>query len=119
MTLDQVRGLAMSLPEATEEPHFHYTSFRIRGKIFATAPPDGEYLHLFVEDERRKIALANHPDSLEELRWGKRICGVRVLLPGAETKVVATLLTEAWLRRAPKRLHPLIECNRSGFSVQH
>lgn len=27
----------MKLPEATEEPHFEKTSFRVKGKIFATA----------------------------------------------------------------------------------
>jgi len=36
------------MPEVTEEPHFAYTSFRVKGKIFATAPPDGEHLHIFV-----------------------------------------------------------------------
>jgi len=35
--LIDARRLAMSLPEVTEEPHFEYTSFRVRGKIFALA----------------------------------------------------------------------------------
>ena len=35
-TLDQLRTLALSLPEVTEEPHFEKTSFRVRKKIFAT-----------------------------------------------------------------------------------
>ena len=47
MKLAEARRHALSLPEATEAPHFHFTSFRVRGKIFATAPPDGEYLHVF------------------------------------------------------------------------
>jgi hypothetical protein len=51
MNLAQVRQFAMSLPEVTEEPHFHYTSFRVRGKIFTTAPPEGEYIHVFVPEE--------------------------------------------------------------------
>jgi hypothetical protein len=44
--LNDVRRIAMSLPEVTEEPHFAYTSFRVKGEIFATAPPDGEQLHI-------------------------------------------------------------------------
>ena len=70
MTLDQARHFAMSLPETTEEPHFHYTSFRVRGRIFATAPPGDEDLHVFVTAEQRDAALAREPDFLEALRWG-------------------------------------------------
>ena len=109
MTLDQVRHLTLSLPETTEEPHFHYTSFRIRGKIFATAPPGGEDLHVFVTGEQRETALAREPDFLSELRWGGQVSGVRVLLPGAKPAVVRTLLTQAWTRKAPKRLLALAE----------
>ena len=39
MTLDDVRSFALSLPETTEAPHHERTSFRVRGKIFATALP--------------------------------------------------------------------------------
>ena len=104
MTLDEVRLLAMSLPETTEEPHFHYTSFRVCGKIFATAPPGGEDLHVFVVDEQRETALMQNPDFLAELRWGKQVSGLRVWLPGAEAVVVRALLRQAWSRRSPKRL---------------
>ena len=36
VTSDTFRKLALSFPEATEEPHFDKTSFRVRKKIFAT-----------------------------------------------------------------------------------
>ncbi|MEO8237708.1 MAG: MmcQ/YjbR family DNA-binding protein [Flavobacterium sp.] len=36
ITIELFRTLAMALPEATEEPHFEKTSFRIKKKIFAT-----------------------------------------------------------------------------------
>ncbi len=104
MTLNQIRQFAASLPETTEEPHFHYTSFRVRGKIFATAPPDGEYLHVFVSEEQRERALIAQPDFLEALHWGRQIKGVRVLLPAAKPQVVEALLGQAWSRKAPKRL---------------
>ena len=104
MTLDQVRRLALSLPEATEEPHFDYTSFRVRGKIFATVPPENEYLHVFVSDKQRGQALAEHPDFLEALVWGGQTRGLRVLLPAARPEAVRVLLAGAWSRKAPKRL---------------
>ena len=104
MILSEICGLAMSLPEVTEEPHFECTSFRVRGRIFATAPPGGEYLHVFVADEEREAALAEAPDFLEPLRWGRPVSGVRVLLHGAKTATVRTLLVQAWSRQAPRRL---------------
>ena len=94
----------MSLPEATEEPHFASTSFRINGKIFATAPPGGEYLHVFVTEEERELALVMEPGFLEKLFWGGKVCGLRVVLPKAKQKVVAELLMRAWSRKAPKKL---------------
>jgi predicted DNA-binding protein (MmcQ/YjbR family) len=36
ITIETLRTLALSYPNATEEPHFEKTSFRINKKIFAT-----------------------------------------------------------------------------------
>jgi predicted DNA-binding protein (MmcQ/YjbR family) len=36
LSTDTLRTLALSFPEATEEPHFEKTSFRVKKKIFAT-----------------------------------------------------------------------------------
>jgi len=36
VSIDTFRELALSFPEATEEPHFEKTSFRVKRKIFAT-----------------------------------------------------------------------------------
>ncbi|MGC2166057.1 MAG: MmcQ/YjbR family DNA-binding protein [Gallionella sp.] len=43
MTLNEARQLALSLPEATEQPHHEPTSFRVRGKIFATIAGDQQH----------------------------------------------------------------------------
>ena len=71
------RAFALSLPAVTEEPHFEMTSFRVRGKIFATAPPGGEYLHVFVDEEEITASVAENPAAFEPLRWGERIRGLR------------------------------------------
>lgn len=36
VSIDFFRKLTLSFPEATEEPHFEKTSFRVKKKIFAT-----------------------------------------------------------------------------------
>ena len=102
--IQDVRRLAMSLPEVTEEPHFEYTSFRVKGRIFATAPPDSEHLHIFVAEEDRELALVKEPDVVEKLWWGGKVRGLRVALRGARAPLVAGLLKKAWLRKAPKAL---------------
>jgi hypothetical protein len=104
--LAQVRKVALALPEATEAPHFDMTSFRVRGKIFATAPPGGTHLHVFVGEEARAQALALHGDVLEKLPWGAKIVGLRVDLARADATLVASLLRQSWAAKAPKSLLP-------------
>jgi hypothetical protein len=104
VNLNDARRIAMSLPEVTEEPHFEYTSFRVKGRIFATAPPDGRHLHIFVADEDLELALLMEPRFIEKLLWGGKVRGLRVVLLRAKIPVVTRLLQKAWLRRAPKAL---------------
>lgn len=104
MTLENVRRIAMSLPEVTEEPHFEYTSFRVKGKIFATAPPNGAHVHIFVAEEDREPVLMTAPDVCEKLFWGGKVRGLRVGLGKAKKPLVAELLKKAWLHKAPKAL---------------
>ena len=99
-----MRKFALSLPEAAELPHFEYASFRVRGKIFATVPPDGLHLHIFVGDEDREPALELHGEFAEKLLWGGKVVGLRVYLEKAEPRAVKALLERAWRRKAPKSL---------------
>lgn len=115
MKASAIRNHALSLPEATEEPHFDFTSFRIRGKIFATMPPEEEHLHVFLGPELRAAALDAWPSFLEELKWGKKVLGLRVSLDLATPAVVKRLLSQAWHDKAPKSLRPKLTASlRSG-----
>jgi hypothetical protein len=99
----EVRRLALALPEATEEPHFHLASFRVKGKIFATVAPDGSYMNVFVDDEQRELMVTVDPKAYESLTWGK-IAYLHVHVAAAKAKDVKTLLRSAWERKAPKKL---------------
>ena len=103
MKIADVRRLALELPEATEEPHFEKTSFRVRGKIFATVAPDGSYMNVFVDDEQREIMVRVDSKAYETLTWGK-IAYLHVHLKNAKARDVGTLLRSAWERKAPKKL---------------
>jgi hypothetical protein len=104
LNLEQVRRFALSLPEASEEPHHHLSSFRVRGKIFATIPPDGESLHIFVDEQQREPMVALEPATFQKLLWGTKVVGLRVVLATARPTMVNELLYSAWRRKAPQRL---------------
>jgi hypothetical protein len=102
----EARRLALSLPEATEQDHHGFPSFRVRGKIFATLPDD-EHLNVMLGAADVTLALAMARQICEEVWWGKRLAGVRVELPAADSKRVGALLRMAWEAKAPRRLvHP-------------
>jgi len=102
VTLAQVRKQALSLPGATEEPHFDKTSFRVAGKIFATAKLAETSVNIFVPEQIREPALAMHPEFLSKVLWGGRVVGLRVELPNADPGVVKELVASAWSARAPR-----------------
>ena len=77
MKLDAVRRYALSLDAVTEEPHHHFSSFRVRGKIFVTMPPGEQFIHVFLAEDDREPALAMYPTFIEKLLWGGKVVGLR------------------------------------------
>jgi hypothetical protein len=104
MKLSEARSYAMSLGEVTEQPHHELSSFRVRGKIFATVPPSGTHLHLFPSEEVREQAFAMYPEFAEKVLWGGKVAGIRVTLAAAQPAVVKSLLLASWRYKAPKSL---------------
>lgn len=102
MKLDALRRFALALPDVTEEPHFDKSSFRVRGKIFVTVPPEGTHIHVFVGEAKREPALALHPESIRKLPWGGRIVGLRIDLATCPAADVKALVRAGWEERAPK-----------------
>lgn len=106
MKLADIRAHALSLEAVTEEPHHAYSSFRVRGKIFVTIPPEETHLHVFVGEEDREQALAMYPAFLEKLFWGSKVMGLRVDLAHATPAVVRALVVKAYETRVRKDAGP-------------
>ena len=102
MQLADVRRMAMALLGTTESPHHRYTSFRVRGRIYATAPLEGGSLHVFLDEEDRDRMVRLQPDGYIKLGWGRKIVGLRVDLDRAKPDDVRELLRVAWKRKLPK-----------------
>ncbi len=96
MKFDDVRKAALALPETTEEPHHHFTSFRVKGKIFITAPPEQEHVHLFVSETEREVALATCTGFTEKLLWGGKVVGIKLTLAKANAAAVKALVSQAY-----------------------
>lgn len=111
MKIDSLRKYALSLEAVTEEPHHHYSSFRVRGKIFVTIPPSEDFIHVFVGEEDRQQALALYPGFIEKLHWGTKAVGLRVALGAAPPTVVRSLVARAYETRVAKDAGP--ETSRS------
>ncbi|MGY1717382.1 hypothetical protein ACI78R_23195 [Geodermatophilus sp. SYSU D01106] len=100
MTEEQVRALALALPEVTEADHHGRPSFRLGTAVLATLWAPGILNVMVGESEAR----AAEGGAVSLLWWGKRLYGVQVDLTAADEALVADLLEEAWTRRAPARL---------------
>jgi hypothetical protein len=101
-----VRRIALSLPETSEAPHHDMTSFRVAGKIFATVPPAGDRVHIFVDEEEIRAYCAEYLAAVEELWWAKNLRGCRVVLAQAQANqaLLREMLTLAWRTKAPTAL---------------
>jgi hypothetical protein len=52
MTADDIRRIALQLPGATEKSHFGKPDFRVRDRVFATLPEDGNVVIKLSRDQQ-------------------------------------------------------------------
>lgn len=118
-TWDDVRRIALALPETSERPAYGNAAWRVRDKLFVwerplrekeiaelgDAAPDGPILGARVEDLVAKEALlADEPDLYFTTAHFDGYPSVLVRLERIGTEDLRELIAEAWLSRAPKRL---------------
>lgn len=109
-SLDDVRRIALSLPETSEADHFGAPSFKVSRKVFAVLREPGR-VTIKLDPEDQYNLMAGHPGVIERVPG----TGVRTGRAGRDgwTLVsygqfdeadVATFLKLAWSDVAPKRL---------------
>ncbi|MEH3154640.1 MAG: hypothetical protein PGN29_04600 [Gordonia paraffinivorans] len=99
---DDVVAHAARLPEVTVGDHHGMDCLRFRASILATRP-DVDTLRIMLTADQIEEADAEFAWCSPVL-WGQKVSAVAVRLADAEPDVVCDMLTDAWRRRAPKRL---------------
>ena len=117
-TWDDVRRIALSLPETSEKLMWGAPSWRVRSKLFVwerplrkgdlealgDGAPPGEILGARVEDLLAKEALIADDPAIFTTPHLDGYPAILVELDKVDTEVLEEIIVEAWLSRAPKRL---------------
>jgi hypothetical protein len=104
-TVDDVRRLALALPEATEQETWDVDiTFRVRGKIFAITGPDATGVSIKASPDDQAALVGSDPGTFQPSAYTGRFGWVTVQLAAVSLPLLDQLLRSAWRRTAPKRL---------------
>ncbi|MFJ3927083.1 MmcQ/YjbR family DNA-binding protein [Streptomyces sp. NPDC090022] len=110
-TADDVREIALSLPDSSEKPAWGMPTFRVGGKIFAALGDDDASIGVKCPKEERAELIGAEPEKFF-IREGHddNYAWLRVRLAALEdTRELRSILVDSWRQAAPKRLaaaHP-------------
>jgi hypothetical protein len=105
-TEDDVRRVALSLPETTEKPWYGSPGFRVKDKGFLRLRDEAEgWLVVFVEDLAEKEALlASDAEKFHTTPHYDGYPTVLVDLDAVEEQELTELIIDSWRHKAPKRV---------------
>jgi hypothetical protein len=105
VTWEEVRALALALPEVEESTSYGRPAFKVRGKAFAGESRHEGALWARCDHEERPLLVAARPDAYRLTPHFERSRGyLLVWLEHAEPSELGERLEDAWLLVAPKRL---------------
>lgn len=108
--LNQLRKLALSFPEATEDPHFEKTSFRVKKKIFATYDANNNRACLKLSLSNQDLFSLHDKATVYPVpnKWGKQ-GWTFVELNTVHTDILKDAIKAAYLEVAPKKLRDTVQ----------
>jgi hypothetical protein len=103
VTAERARALALSLPDATEAPHFHRLAFRTPRKTFATLDATAREINLMFSQDLRDHYCERGPGAFSPVPGGWGRMGItRCDLALVEEAVLVSALRAAHALAAPK-----------------
>ena len=104
MTADDVRRVALSLPEAEERETWGEATFRVRDKIFVMLGPDGRKAGVKASLDDQAALVEADPETFSVASYTGRFGWITVDLATVNPDLMRRLVVAAWRRTAPKRL---------------
>jgi hypothetical protein len=105
LSAEEVRRLALALPEAVEQAHMGKPDFRVKGKIFASLPRGGAVAVVKLAPDHQASLMDAFPGLLEPAAgaWGRQ-GWTKVHLRNVDEDGMRGLLRSAWRTVAPPSL---------------
>ncbi|MCY3882125.1 MAG: hypothetical protein F4Z77_06015 [Dehalococcoidia bacterium] len=100
-TSDDVRELALALPETAEKPSYGTPGFRVGDRLFARLHQDGESLVLRMDRDEREALAEAEPEKFFWTPHYDRHQWIQVRLVAVDREELLELLQDAWRLRAP------------------
>jgi len=112
VSIDTFRKLALSFPEATEEPHFEKTSFRVKKKIFATYDDINKTACIKLSEINQDVFASVDRTIIYPVdnKWGKQGWTI-IEMKKVSKELFIDALTTAYCVVAPKKLSEQIKPN--------
>ena len=108
-TFDDVRSIAMTLPEAEEKLTWETdVTFRIRDKIFAIGSDGTDRISVKASLDRQADLIDFDPETFGKSAYVGRFGWVTVQLARVDRPMLEELLRQAWRATAPKKLRDLV-----------
>jgi hypothetical protein len=105
-TEDDVRRIALSLPETTEKQWYGTPGYKVKDKGFLRIRSEAEGgLVVFVRDLGEKEALlSSEPDKFFTTPHYDGYPAILVNLPAIDTEELGELIVESWRLKAPRQI---------------
>ena len=105
MTFDDVRRIALALPEAEERVTWETDiTFRVRDRIFAIGSEGADRVSIKAGPETQAELVEMDPATFAPSAYTGRFGWVTADLARIDEALLESLLRDAWRRTAPKRL---------------
>ena len=108
MNADDLRRLALELPEAEEKSHFDRPDFRVRGIIFASLK-NPRIAVVKLTREQQEVMAAAEPDIFSAVAGSWGVKGwTEIYLEFADEAALKSALASAWKNVVPKVMLKLL-----------
>ncbi|MER5429903.1 MmcQ/YjbR family DNA-binding protein [Streptomyces sp. NPDC002588] len=102
---EDVRRIALSLPDTTEKTAWNMPTFRVAGKMFATLPEDETSIAVRCPKEERDELVLAEPGKFWIASHEAQFAWVRARLSAIEgEEELRDILADSWRQAAPTRL---------------